>query len=58
MAFSNSGLFLSCEKDFRPEMQMGEANFFGKPLPKSGFWIGAIQEDYNQMSATGAAHSH
>ena len=37
---------------------MGDTDFFGKPLPTSELWIGAIQEDYNQMSASGTANSN
>ena len=37
---------------------MGDTDFFGKPLSTSNLWIGAIQEGYNQMSATGMANSN
>lgn len=37
---------------------MGTADFFGKPLPTSGIWIGAVQGNYGHMSAKGAANSN
>ena len=35
---------------------MGTTDFFDKPLPISGFWIGAIQEKYDRNNAAGSAH--
>ena len=37
---------------------MGATDFFDKPLPTSGLWIGAIQEKYSQQSASGAANAN
>ena len=36
---------------------MGLTDFFGKPLPNSGIWMGAIQEKYDQLSAAGSTNS-